>query len=218
MAAYQLYRADHPVTLRWTTDKGLRVVQHGRLQQITRSTMTIMLHRPLDDGDIPRNGHRVFAETREYRGLHLERIQGAVTYSSARLVEIQVDGTPKQVQRRRYLRSGVDRRFATAVLVRDDGRRYFLARPVDIGQGGIRFSHRLPLQAGDRVQLTLRLDRQRTITPTAEVIETWTQAAQATTPHPAPPTFVSRTSFVHLAHDEQAAIAQYVLKTLRRMQ
>jgi len=218
MAAYQIYGTDHPVTLRWTTNEGANVVYRGRLQQITRSTLAIILHQPVSDGDALRHGHRVYAETREYRGLHLKRIHGAVTYSSTRLVEIQIDGAPKKVQRRRYLRSSLNRRFATGVLEQATERRYFLARPVDIGQGGIRFTHRLPLQAGDRVQLTLRLDRQRTIVPTAEIIETWAQAAPAALTHPARPSFVARARFIQLGHDEQAAIAQYVLKTLRGMQ
>ena len=40
-----------------------------------------------------------------------------------------------------------------------DATRYFLAHPIDIGAGGIRFSHRLPLQAGDQFRLLLRLKR-----------------------------------------------------------
>jgi hypothetical protein len=218
MTGYQFYSADHPFVLRWTTEAGTKVVQHGRLHQITQSSLAVMLHRPLEDDEIPRSGGRVFAETREYRGLHLKRIRGAVTYSSSRLVEIQLQEEPTKVQRRRYLRSGVAHCFATAILLSEDARRYLLVRPVDIGQGGIRFSHRLPLQAGDRMQVTLRLEQRRTITPTAEIIETWPQTAQAASLLPVPPTQISRARFVHLGHDEQAAIAQYVMRTLRSLQ
>jgi hypothetical protein len=218
VAGYQFYSADHPFTLRWTTDAGTKVVQYGRLHQITQSTLAVMLHRPLEEDEIPRSGKRVFAETREYRGLHLKRIRGAVTYSSTRLVEIHLNGAPTQVQRRRHVRSGIVHCYATAILVREGVRRFFLARPIDIGQGGIRFSHRLPLQAGDRVQLTLRLDQDCMITPTAEIIETWPQAAPAAGQRAAPQTLVSRARFVQLANDEQAAIAQYVMRTLRSIQ
>jgi hypothetical protein len=177
-----------------------------------------MLDRPLQAGQRPHRGDQIIAEAREYRGLHLKVIHGPVTYSSARLVEIHVDGQPEKIQRRRYLRSGITRRFATGVLVRETARRFFLVRPIDIGQGGVRFSHRLALRPGDRAQLTLRLEHGPTISPTAQIIETWPQPANAASQRPVPTTYVSRASFVELGHEEQAAIAHHVLKTLRSIQ
>jgi hypothetical protein len=88
-----------------------------------------------------------------------------------------------------------------------------VAQPIDLSGGGIRLSHRLPLRAGERFRLIVRLTRKTMVTPIAEVIETWEQPSRPSR-WPQPPRFVSRATFVELSPRDRALITGYVAKVL----
>jgi hypothetical protein len=216
MVEWVLYRAHHPVTVRWDDPSGIEKAQAGQLRRISQSSMSLLLDRSVDRDASPRVGSRVRVEAGEYRGLHLTVFHGAVVSVGSHIVDVRLTGQSDQVQRRRYLRAQLPSHSATAILTTRDPGRYFLVQPVDVGQGGVRLRHRLPLVPGDRFRLVLRLVGQQKVTPLAQVIETWEEAsASAHSPHA--PMRVSRATFVDLSSADSAMIARYVVRTLQHM-
>jgi hypothetical protein len=207
-----LFEANHPVTLRWTHGEGTEIARRGRLHRISQVGLSVMLPRPIARDDSLRIGDPVSAEAGEYRGLHLTVFRGSVQAIESRLVRIQVDGGIDVVQRRRFPRARLGLFFASAVRLRFDRMKYFVAQPIDISGGGVRIRHRLPLIANDRFRLILRLDRKTTVIPTARVVETWEMknAKESRTK-----VYVSRAMFVDVDERERHMISRYVFGVLQ---
>jgi len=213
MASGLLFRADHPATVFWSGPNGEPVTRRGRLHRITQTQLAVMLPRSLTRDEQPRRDQEIRVELADYRGLHLLVYRGPVKAVEARIISIHLGGEAEHVQRRRFVRAPVRFRFAAARLI-GARPRHFLAQPLDIGQGGIRFRHRLPLAPDDTVRFNLCLEGRSAVTPLARIIQTWPE------PHAAggiagPPPQVSRAVFVDLSASDSAAIARYVLRRIR---
>jgi hypothetical protein len=208
------FTADHPVTLRWISISGAEVARPGRLHRVSESAVQVMLRQALVSDDGLRIGEQISAEAGDHRGGGLAVFKGSVRSIESRLVKIAIDGGVDMHDRRRFRRAQVPFNFATAIHLSRDGTRYFLAHPVDISAGGVRIIHRINLEPGDRFRLLLRIKRNTTISPIAEVIETWEQKQPARL-RASGSQFVSRAAFVGLLPHEQSLIRSYVMWLLR---
>jgi hypothetical protein len=208
------FTADHPVSLRWTTAGGGEITRPGRLQDVSESAASVMLRQAVDGDEKLAVGEQVRAEAGDPRGDRFAVFRGSVNAVESRLVRIKIDGGIDVQDRRRFRRAHLPFHFTTGILLERDKARYFLAHPIDIGVGGIRFSHRLPLQAGDLFRLLLRLSRDVTISPVGQVIETWEKPTPPTI-HSQSKTYVSRALFLGLLPTEQNLIRNYVQWLLR---
>jgi hypothetical protein len=207
-----LFTAHHPVTLRWTGKTGDEVSRRGRLHRISQVGLSVMLPRPIGRDDSPRIGDPVSAEAGEYSGRHLTVFRGSVQSIESRLVRIQVDGGIDVVQRRRFPRAKLGLFFASAVRMRFNKPKFFVAQPVDISGGGVRIKHRLQLVANDKFRLILRLDSKTTVIPTARVVDTWeVKEPQASRNK----VYISRAQFVEVNERERHQISRYVFAVLQ---
>jgi hypothetical protein len=177
-----------------------------------------MLRQAIASEDGLKVGEHISAEAGDHRGAGLAVFRGSVRSIESRLVKIAVDGGIDVQDRRRFRRAQVPFNFVSAIHLTRDSTRYFLTHPVDISAGGVRIAHRLPLEQGDRFRLILRIKRNTTISPTAEVIETWEQPK----PPPRPVgrrsqgvTYVTRAAFIGLLPHEQTLPRSYVMWLLR---
>jgi hypothetical protein len=207
-----LFTAHHPVTLRWTGQAGDEVSRRGRLHRISQVGLSVMLPRPIGRDDALRIGDPVSAEAGEYSGRHLTVFRGSVRAIESRLVRIQVDGGIDVVQRRRFPRAKLGPFFASAVRMRFNKPKLFVAQAVDISGGGVKIRHRLPLVANDTFRLILRLDRTTTVIPTARVVETWELKSQHASRNKV---YVSRAQFVEVNERERHQISRYVFAVLQ---
>jgi hypothetical protein len=208
------FTADHPVTVRWTSISGDEVIKPGRLHRVSESAVSIMLRQAVETADGLKVGEQICAEAGDHRGGGLAVFRGSVRAIESRLIKIAINGGVDVQDRRRFRRAQVPFNFASAILLGTEGTRYFLAHPVDISAGGLRMIHRVHLEQGDRFRLLLRIKRNTTISPIAQVIETWEPKL--------PPTlrrrstqYVSRASFIGLLPHEQSLIRSYVMWLLR---
>lgn len=213
MAHSMIFDTNHPVTLRWTSAAGAEVARPGRLHRITQSGLNVMLMRPLTDEDSLQRGDPITAEAGEAHGRHLTVFHGSVVSVESRLIRVSVEGGIEVLQRRRFPRARLEYRFSTAVLLNGDVPRFFVAQPIDLSGGGVRMSHRLPLNVGDRFRLIIRLTRNTMVQPIGEVIETWEERVPQTrwthvTRH------VSRATFTEVTPRERQLITGYVAKVL----
>jgi hypothetical protein len=204
------FTADHPVTLRWTSASGDEVTRSGKLHRVSESNVQVMLRQAIVSTDGLKIGESVCAEAGDQRGDGLAVFKGSVRAIESRLVKIKLDGDIDVQDRRRFRRAKVPFHFATAILLSREGTRYFLAHPVDISAGGVRIIHRVPLEPGNRFRLLLRIKRDTTISPIAEVIETWEQPTP-TSLRRRSTSYVTRAAFVGLLPHEQTLIRSYVL-------
>ena len=217
MADSLVFATNHPVTLRWVDQTGLEVERRGRLHRISHSGIAIMLGRQLGPEDsLPRGGH-VTVEAGESQGRHLTIFHGSVMSVESRLIRISVNGGIEVLQRRRFPRARLVFRFSTAVLLGGEVPRFFVAQPIDLSGGGVRISHRLPLEVGARFRLVVRLTRNTMVAPIAEVIETWEEHVPQTR-WSQPKRFVSRASFVEIVPRDRQLIAGYVAKVLEGLE
>jgi hypothetical protein len=169
-----------------------------------------MLRQALVSDDGLRIGEQISAEAGDHRGGGLAVFRGSVRSIESRLVRIAIDGGVDMQDRRRFHRAQLPFNFATAIHLSRDGTRYFLAHPVDISAGGVRLIHRIPLEHGDRFRLLLRINKNTTISPIAEVIETWEKKPPARL-RASSTQYVSRAAFVGLLPNEQTLIRRYVM-------
>src|SRR3954452_13950842 len=168
-----LFQADHPVHLRWKSGQGQDRSSRGGLYRISETGLTVRLKSKPNEDNAPKIGERVRAEAGEFYGNHLTVFRGAVVSVDSGLVRIRFDGQIDEVQRRKYPRAAVSFLFATAKLLGEERKRFIVVHPIDLSGGGVRIKHQIPLEVGERFQLTLRLSRSVTLTPVAEVVETW---------------------------------------------
>jgi hypothetical protein len=208
------FTADHPVTLRWTSASGDEVARAGRLHRVSDSAVSVMLRQAIAADEGLKIGEQVSAEAGEHNGTGLAIFRGSVRAIESRLVKIAINGGIDMQDRRRFRRAQVPFLFATAILLSREGTKYFLAHPVDISAGGVRITHRIPLQAGNHFRLVLRIKRNVTISPIAQVIETWEQKMPPTRRRQSQ-TYVSRAEFIGLLPHEQNMIRNYVMWLLR---
>lgn len=209
-----LFTADHPVTLRWTNAEGAEVTRPGRLHRVSEAAVSVTLQQAVDGEEKLAIGEQVRAEAGDPRGNQLAVFRGSVNAIESGLVRIKIDGGIDVQDRRRFRRAQLPFHFTTGILLARDKSRYFLAHPIDIGAGGVRFSHRLPLQAGDQFRLLLRLKRDLTISPVGQVIETWEKPNPRTIRRHST-TYISRAVFLGLLPTEQTLIRSYVQWLLR---
>jgi len=208
------FAADHPVMLCWTTAEGAEITRPGRLYTVSEAAVSVMLQRAVGGEEKLAIGEQVRAEAGDPRGDQLAVFRGSVNAIESRLVRIKIDGGIDVQNRRRFRRAQLPFHFTTGILLEREKTRYFLAHPIDIGAGGVRFSHRLPLQAGDQFRLLLRLKRDLTISPVGQVIETWEEPAPRTIRRQSK-TYISRALFLGLLPTEQTLIRSYVQWLLR---
>lgn len=204
------FTADHPVTLRWTSISGMEVVRPGRLHRVSEQAVSVMLRQALASDDGLRIGEQVAAEAGDHRGGGLAVFRGSVRSIESRLVRIAIDGGVDMQDRRRFRRAQLPFNFGTAIHLSRNGTRYFLAHPVDLSAGGVRLMHRIHLEQGDRFRLLIRINKNTTISPVAEVIETWEQKQPASLKARSTQ-YVSRAAFVGLLPNEQTLIRRYVM-------
>jgi hypothetical protein len=169
-----------------------------------------MLRQALANDDGLKIGEQICAEAGDHRGGGLAIFRGSVRAIESRMVRISIDGGVDVQDRRRFRRAQLPFNFASAIHLSRDGTRYFLAHPVDLSAGGVRILHRIPFEQGERFRLLLRITKNTTISPVAEVIETWEQKQPPTLKARAT-TYVSRAAFVGLLPHEQTLIRRYVM-------
>lgn len=209
------FTADHPLTLRWTGAGGAEITRPGRLHRLTESAVSVMLRQAVDGEEKLEIGEQIRAEAADPRGERLTVFRGSVDAIEARLVKIKIDGGIDVQDRRRFRRAQMPFHFTTAIMLARDATRYFLAHPIDIGAGGVRFSHRLPLQPGDQFRMLLRLKRDLMLSPVGQVIETCEQSTPRTIRRHST-TYVSRALFLGLLPNEQSQLRTYVHVLLGR--
>jgi hypothetical protein len=173
-----------------------------------------MLRQAIVSDDGLKIGEPICAEAGDHRGGGLAVFRGSVRAIESRLIKIKIDGGIDMQNRRRFRRAKVPFHFATAILLSREGTRYLLAHPVDISAGGVRILHRIPLEPGNRFRLLLRITRETTISPIAEVIESWEQQS-APGFRRRSNSYVSRAAFVGLLPHELTLIRSYVHWLLR---
>jgi hypothetical protein len=214
MSDYVVFASDHPVTLRWTAQDGATKLQRARLHDVSDARLVVDV--PWRDAyNPPVIGVPVTAEAADAKGACLALFRGTVKAIASRQIDIRLDKSMDVVQRRAHPRARVPFGFHTAILHREEGSRYFLAHPIDLGAGGVRMLHRMPLEPHDRFRLYFRPKAGITITISAEVIEC--QAVASTTPGARKPNYATRARFVDLSEMNQRFLTRYVgwLLTLR---
>ncbi len=169
-----------------------------------------MLRQALGNDDGLKIGEQISAEAGDHRGGGLAVFRGSVRAIESRLIRIAIDGEVDMQDRRRFRRAQLPFNFASAIHLSRDGTRYFLAHPADLSAGGVRILHRIHLEQGERFRLLLRITKNTTISPVAEVIETWEQK-QPPSLRTRSTTYVSRAAFVGLLPHEQTLIRRYVM-------
>ena len=171
MADSLVFGTNHPVTLRWIDEAGTEIGRRGRLHSISNNGLSIMLMQPLGAYDSLKCGDHVSTEAGEFHGRHLTVFHGSVVAIESRLVKVALSSGAEVLQRRRFPRARLQYRFATTVKLGDQVPRFFVAQPIDLSGGGVRLSHRLPLNEGDRFRLIVRLTRKTYVAKVLEGLE-----------------------------------------------
>lgn len=210
MSGFLVFGANNQITLRWSADDGDHISRDGRLRRVSESRLTVLMPRLVDAASGLGVGRAVVAEAGDNNGTYLARFRGVIRTVESRVIDIRLDGAVDLVQRRAFPRARLPFSFHTGVLLTGQQRRHFLAHPLDIGAGGVRIQHRLPLKAGDRFRLLLRLRPDLTIAPVAEVIESTVAEYQRPSRLPRPTIHATRARFVDLPAAHQGWIARYV--------
>jgi hypothetical protein len=207
MSSYVVFASDHPVTLRWTAADGASLSQQARLHDVSDSRLIIEVPWR-EKYNPPVVGGHVTAEAADAKGDCLALFRGTIKSIASRQIDIRLEKSMDVVQRRAHPRARVPFGFHTAVLVSAEPPRYFLAHPLDLGAGGVRIIHRLPLQPGDCFRLTFRPRPGITIAVSAQVIES--QPVKGSTQGRQKTTFVTRSKFVDLSEMNQRFLSRYV--------
>jgi hypothetical protein len=176
----------------------------------------VLLPRLQDSSSGLAVGRSVMAEAGDNNGTYLARFRGTVKTMESRLIDIHLDSAVDLVQRRAHPRARLPLSFNTAVLLEGGQERYFLAHPIDIGAGGVRIFHRLPMKAGDRFRLILRPRRDLVIKAEAEVIETGVIEYPTPSRRPRPVAYSTRARFVDLSPSARDLLSRYVGWLLRQ--
>jgi hypothetical protein len=207
MSDYVVFASDHPVTLRWTGSDGAGLRQQARLHDVSDTRLVIEV--PWREAyNPPAVGGRVTAEAADAKGNCLALFHGTVKAIVSRQIDIRLDKAMDVVQRRAHPRARVPFGFHTAVLQSDEGPRYFLAHPLDLGGGGVRILHRLPLKRGDSFRLTFRPRQDIVLVLSAEVIESRPVAGSGK--GDSRPTYMSRAKFTDLTEMHRRFLSRYV--------
>jgi hypothetical protein len=207
MAGYIVFASDRPVTLRWTAPDGAGLSQRARLQDVSDSRLIVEVPWR-EQYNPPAIGGHATAETADAKGQCLALFRGTVKSIASRQLDIRLDRSMDVVQRRAHPRARVPFGFHTAVLLSAESSRYFLAHPLDVGAGGVRMLHRLPLRPGDRFRLTFRPRPGIMIAPSAQVIES--QPVNGAARGPPGTAYVTRARFVDLPDSYQRFFTRYV--------
>jgi hypothetical protein len=216
MTGFLVFGSNNPITLRWRATDGDHISRDARLRRVSESRLTVLLPRLHDSSSGLAVGRPVMAEAGDNNGTYLARFKGVVKTIESRLIDIRLEGAVDLVQRRAHPRARLPFSFNTSVLLGDGEERYFLAHPLDIGAGGVRIYHRLPLKAGDRFRLILRPRRDLVLTPLAEVIESGVMEYPTPSRLPRPPAYATRARFVDLPDSYQGLLSRYVSWLLRQ--
>jgi hypothetical protein len=198
------FAADHPVTLRWTCASGALLERRGQLRRVTDTSLSVMMGQMISAEDSLRIGTTISAEAGVDRTSCVALIRGRVHSIESRLIRINIKGGIEVRERRKFRRAQPKFPLATAVPMEQPEARHFLVRPIDLSAGGIRIRHHVDLKAGARLQLHLKLKQTLTLSPVAEVIETWQEKSEGR------PTFVSRMAFVDLQPMQEKILGSYV--------
>ena len=137
-------------------------------------------------------------------------MSGYVVFASDHPVRLHwtaLDGA-SLVQRRAHPRARLPFGFHTAIHLTADRARYFLAHPLDLGAGGVRMLHRLPLSPGDTFRLIFRPRAGITITLSATVIES--QQVVSSRRSAARPTYATRAKFFDVTDMQRKFLSRYV--------
>ena len=207
MSGYVVFASDHPVTLHWTGADGANLAQRARLHDVSDSQLVVQVPGR-EQFHPPSIGGFVTAQAADAKGTCLALFRGTVKSVASRQIDIKLDTAMDVVQRRAHPRARLPFGFHTAILGSAEQARYVLAHPVDLGAGGVRMLHRLPLQTGDTFRLIFRPRAGITITLSAEVIEC--------RPSPVPggdgnrPTYATRAKFVELSEMHRRFLSRYV--------
>jgi hypothetical protein len=207
MSDYVVFASDHPVTLRWTASDGASQLQQARLHDVSDTRLIIEVPWR-ETYNPPAVGGHVTAEAADAKGDCLAMFRGTVKSIVSRQIDIRLDKSMDVVQRRAHPRARVPFQFHSAILHTDEGPRYFLAHPLDLGGGGVRLIHRLRLQRGDRFRLVFRPKPGITLSLSAEVIQC--QEAKDPTRGHQKTKFVTRAKFLDLSEMNQRFLARYV--------
>lgn len=210
MADFLVFGSNNQITLRWNAVDGDHVSREARLRRVSDSRLTVLLPRLNDATSGLAVGRPVTAEAGDTNGTYLARFKGVVKTIESRLIDIRLDGAVDLVQRRAHPRARLPFSFNTAVLLSGAEKRYFLAHPLDIGAGGVRIHHRLPLKPGDQFRLILRPRRDILITPVAEVIESSVVERPRTSRLQQPTAYATRARFIDLPPQYQGVLSKYV--------
>ncbi len=216
MTGFLVFGSNNPITLRWRATDGDHISRDARLRRVSDSRLTVLLPRLNDASSGLVVGRPVMAEAGDNNGTYLARFKGTVTTIESRLIDIRLEGAVDLVQRRAHSRARLPFSFNTAVLLADGHERYFLAHPLDIGAGGVRIFHRLPLKPGDRFRLILRPRHDLVLTPVAEVIESSVMEYATPSRRPRPTAYASRARFIDLPQSYQGLLSRYVSWLLRQ--
>jgi hypothetical protein len=204
---YVVFASDHPVALHWTAADGVSLAQRAQLHDVSESRLIVAVPRH-EQFNPPIIGGHVIARAADAKGTCLALFRGTVKAIESRRIDIQLDTSMDVVQRRAHPRARVPFGFHTAILVSDEQTRYFLAHPLDLGAGGVRMLHRLPLSSGDTFQLVFRPRAGITITVSAEAIES--QIVAGSERGRAGPTYVTRAQFIDLTEMHRRFLSRYV--------
>lgn len=207
MSGYVVFASDHPVRLRWTAADGASLVQQAQLHDVSDSRLIVVVPRR-EQFNPPSVGGHVTAEAADAKGACLARFRGTVKSIASRQIDIRLDTSMDVIQRRAHPRARLPFGFHTAIHLTGDRARYFLAHPLDLGAGGVRMLHRLPLGLGDTFRLVFRPRAGITITLSAEVIES--RPVAPSTQSAARPTYVTRAKFVDLTDLQRKFLSRYV--------
>jgi hypothetical protein len=207
MSGYVVFASDHPVTLRWTAADGTSLRQQARLHDVTDSRLVIEV--PWREAyNPPAVGGHVTAEAADAKGACLALFKGTVKAIASRQIDIRLDKSMDVVQRRAHPRAQLPFGYHTAMLSGEGKPKYFLAHPLDLGIGGVKMLHRIPLKAGDSFKLFFRPKAGITLALDAEIIET--RPVASNDPQSPNLNYVTRARFVDLSDLHQKFLTRYV--------
>lgn len=207
MSGYVVFASDHPVTLQWTAVDGARLVQQAQLHDVSDSRLVVEVPWR-EQFTPPLVGGHVTAEAADAKGACLALFRGTVKSVVSRQIDIRLDKSMDVVQRRAHPRARLPFGFHTAIRLSGNQSRYFLAHPLDLGAGGVRMLHRLPLDPGESFQLIFRPRAGITITLSAEVIES--QPVAQAGRQASRPTYMTRAKFFGLTEMHRKFLSRYV--------
>lgn len=124
------------------------------------------------EGELPEVGQPVMVEASVEEGIYAVHARVRALDPAARVMKIELDGRVQRVQRRQYYRQRMDLTETAIRRVTDDGEEQPAerARLWDLSGGGFSFLTDITYEAGQRLDVTLRVDARGPITVRAEVL------------------------------------------------